>query len=219
MIAALVGSALLRHPNTPLPERWNVFEPLKVRDPITPLTTWKLDWAASDPALCTQIMQDAGRISVMDDLVKDRNCGIKGRVALRSVGQSTIDPLETACGTALRLAMWEHHGIQPVARDMFGADVRQIRHVGSYNCRRIAGTDRMSTHSTGEAIDIIGFDLTDGTRIRLLKDWDDDGPKAQFLREVRDTSCDWFGTTLGPQYNAAHADHFHLQNRGWGTCR
>ncbi|WP_293450383.1 extensin family protein [Planktotalea sp.] len=61
--------------------------------------------------------------------------------------------------------------------------------------------------------------MTDGTRVRLLKDWDDDDPKAQFLRRVRDASCYWFGTTLGPDYNAAHADHFHLQNRGWGTCR
>ena len=24
----LIGSALLRHPDTPLPDRWNVFEPL-----------------------------------------------------------------------------------------------------------------------------------------------------------------------------------------------
>lgn len=196
-----------------------MFEPLVVSDPITPLTTWKLDWATSDPQLCVQVIKDAGRVSVMEDLVKDANCSITGRVTLRRAGQSTIDPLETACSTALRLAMWEHHGVQPIARDMFGVDVRQIRHVGSYNCRRIAGTERMSTHATAEAIDIIGFDLTDGTRIRLLKDWNDDGPKAQFLRQVRDTSCEWFGTTLGPDYNSAHADHFHLQNRGWGTCR
>jgi hypothetical protein len=28
----LMGSALLRHPDTPLPDRWNVFEPLAVND-------------------------------------------------------------------------------------------------------------------------------------------------------------------------------------------
>ncbi|WP_424436266.1 extensin family protein [Planktotalea sp.] len=210
---------MLRHPDTPLPPPWNVFAPLEVSDPITPVTAWKLDWAASDPQLCHAVMQNAGRISKMSDLVVDDNCGIEGRVTLRRVGQSEIDPLETSCATALRLAMWEEHGIQPIAQDMFGARVKQIRHVGSYNCRRIAGTDRMSTHSTADAIDIIGFDLTDSTRIRLLRDWDDDDDKARFLRLVRDTSCDWFGTTLGPDYNAAHADHFHLQNKGWGTCR
>lgn len=215
----LLGSALMRHPDTPLPDRWNVFEPLAVKDPITPLTAWKLDWATSDPKLCKQVMQDVGRITEMDDLEVDGNCGIVGRVQLRRVGDADIGPIETACATALRTAMWEEHGVQPIALDLFNAKVSRIRHVGSYNCRRISGTSRMSTHATASAIDVTGFDLTDGTRIRLLKDWDDDVLKAQFLREVRDTSCDWFGTTLGPDYNAAHADHFHLQNKGWGTCR
>lgn len=215
----LIGSALLRHPDTPLPDRWNVFEPLSVSDPITPLTHWKLDWATSDPKLCKEIMQSAGRITEMDDLEVDGACGIVGRVTLRRVGVSYIGPIETACATALRISMWEEHGIQPIAQDLFNAQVSRIRHVGSFNCRRISGTERMSTHATASAIDISGFDLTDGTRIRLLKDWDEDDAKAQFLHDVRDTSCDWFGTTLGPDYNAAHADHFHLQNRGWGTCR
>lgn len=219
VIFALLGSALLRHPETPLPERWNVFKPLAVTDPITPITAWKLDWASSDPKLCKQIMQGAGRISEMDDLLVNENCGVTGRVTLRGVGQSALDPLETSCATALRMAMWEHHGIQPAARDLLGSHVRVIRHIGSYNCRKIAGTDRFSTHSTADAIDISGFDLVDGTRIRLLRDWDNDDAKALFLREVRDSSCAWFGTTLGPDYNAAHADHFHLQNKGWGTCR
>ena len=215
----LLGSALMRHPDTPLPDRWNVFEPLAVKDPITPLTAWKLDWATSDPKLCKQVMQDVGRITEMDDLEVDGNCGIVGRVQLRRVGDADIGPIETACATALRTAMCEEHGVQPISLDLFNAKVSRIRHVGSYNCRRISGTSRMSTHATASAIDVTGFDLTDGTRIRLLKDWDDDVLKAQFLREVRDTSCDWFGTTLGPDYNAAHADHFHLQNKGWGTCR
>ena len=164
-------------------------------------------------------MQTAGRITEMDDLEVDGNCGITGRVTLRRVGDADIGPIETACATALRTAMWEEHGVQPIAQDLFNSKVSRIRHVGSYNCRCISGIDRMSTHLTASAIDITGFDLTDGRRIRLLKDWDDDDAKAQFLREVRDTSCDWFGTTLGPEYNAAHADHFHLQNVGWGTCR
>jgi hypothetical protein len=167
----LLGSALMRHPDTPLPDRWNVFEPLAVKDPITPLTAWKLDWATSDPKLCKQVMQDAGRITEMDDLEVDGNCGIVGRVQLRRVGDADIGPIETACATALRTAMWEEHGVQPIALDLFNAKVSRIRHVGSYNCRRISGTSRMSTHATASAIDVTGFDLTDGTRIRLLKDW------------------------------------------------
>ncbi|MEC8937804.1 MAG: extensin family protein, partial [Pseudomonadota bacterium] len=28
-----------------------------------------------------------------------------------------------------------------------------------------------------------------------------------------------FGNVLGPEYNAAHADHFHLGMRGFRLCR
>lgn len=164
-------------------------------------------------------MQTAGQVSPMPDMDASENCGIQGRVTLSKVGSTNLDPLETSCATALRLAMWMQHGVQPAARDILGTEVRKIRHIGSYNCRRIAGTARWSTHSRAEAIDITGFDLTDGQRVRLLGDWDADTQKSLFLRRARDTSCDWFGTALGPDYNAAHADHFHLQNRGWGTCR
>lgn len=70
-------------------------------------------------------MQSAGRISVMTDIVVDENCGIEGRIRLRSVGRATLDPIETSCATALRLAMWEHHGIQPAAREILGSDVKK----------------------------------------------------------------------------------------------
>ena len=39
---------------------------------------------------------------------------------------------------------------------------------------------------------------------------------------ARDAACEVFGTVLSPDYNAAHADHFHLDQevRGWGgVCR
>ncbi len=119
--------------------------------------------------------------------------------------------------------MWEHHGLQPAARDILGSDITRIRHIGSYNCRAMrtgrGETNRMSTHATAEAIDIAGFDLADGTTVRLLRDWQGDTPKAQFLRAARDSACDWFRLTLSPDYNTLHADHFHLQSRGWGGCR
>jgi len=77
----------------------------------------------------------------------------------------------------------------------------------------------MSTHATADAIDISGFDLADGTRVRLRADWGGVGAKSAFLRAVRDGACDWFDLTLSPDYNILHADHFHLQSRGWGLCR
>jgi hypothetical protein len=36
------------------------------------------------------------------------------------------------------------------------------------------------------------------------------GAEAQFLRRLHKGACDVFGTVLGPEANAAHRDHFHL---------
>ena len=220
ILMIVLGTGLLRHPQSPLPAQWNVFEPLDVAAPVTPLTRWKLDWAVQDRALCLQVLERAATVSVMEDLDAGPHCGIAPRVALSAVGGARLDTVETTCATALRLAMWERHGVQPAARDLLGDEVSIIRHIGSYNCRAIRGsTTRWSTHATADAIDISGFDLAGGDSVRLIRDWTGENAKAQFLRRVRGASCTWFGTTLGPDYNRLHADHFHLQVRGRGLCR
>ncbi|MDH5833499.1 extensin family protein [Luteimonas kalidii] len=43
--------------------------------------------------------------------------------------------------------------------------------------------------------------------------------EAAFLRAVRDGACQWFDAVLGPDYNAAHADHFHFDRGGGRICR
>ena len=77
----------------------------------------------------------------------------------------------------------------------------------------------MSQHATANAIDISGFDMADGTKIRLRNDWNGAADKAAFLRDVRNSACSWFGLVLSPDYNAAHHDHFHLDQGRWGRCR
>jgi len=78
---------------------------------------------------------------------------------------------------------------------------------------------RMSQHATANAFDIAGFELADGRRINLLSHWNGDGPEAAFLRQVRDGLCEWFNVTLSPDYNALHADHFHVDMGPFLSCR
>ncbi len=129
----------------------------------------------------------------------------------------------TSCAVAAAYAYWMQHGVQPAAREILGAPVTRIEHLGTYSCRRLYGreTGRWSEHATGNAIDIAAFVLEDGRRISLLADWEGEGDEAAFLRRSRDAACDAFGTVLSPDYNEAHADHFHLdqQERMWGVCR
>lgn len=220
---AFSGYQALTHPKTPLPDEWNPLAVFAVTDPVSPLTTWKLQRVLNNPALCLSTVQAAANITVMDPLETSDNCHIRNRVSLASMGSARIDTIETSCSIALRMAMWEHHGLQPAARDILGTEVSIVRQIGSFNCRQIRTTqgpsNRWSTHATAEAIDITGFDLSDGRRLRLITDWNGDPASAAFLRSARDSACTWFATTLGPEYNSLHADHFHLQSTGWGTCR
>lgn len=225
LVAAIcfAGYQALFHPKTPLPREWNPVASLVVSDPVTPLTGWKLRRTSADPVACLTALGDAIGGEMMPPLVVDENCGIDNRVRVSRVGQSGIAPIETACAVALRMAFWEHHGLRPAAREIMGVELTEIRQIGSYNCRRIrtpgGGASRWSTHATAEAIDITGFRFADGRSITLLEDWNDPGEAGAFLRAARDSACTWFATTLGPEFNSLHADHFHLQSRGWGTCR
>jgi len=213
----------LIHPKTPLPDGWNPLAGFAVIDDVTPLTTWKMRRVLSDPEMCLAAVQDAANIRALEPLEASANCHIRNRVSLSQIGDARIDNIETSCAIALRMAMWEHHGLQPAAREIFGSQVEAVRQVGSYNCRQIrtvqGSSGRWSTHATADAIDITGFDLSDGSRIRLINDWDGELLEAAFLRAARDSSCTWFATTLGPDFNSLHADHFHLQAYGWGACR
>jgi hypothetical protein len=44
-------------------------------------------------------------------------------------------------------------------------------------------------------------------------------PAARFLQEARDGACRFFDGVLGPDYNAAHRDHFHLDRGPYRICR
>lgn len=224
LVGGVIGSLVaLFHPETPLPDEWNPTVPLAVSDPVTPLTGWKLRATLADAAQCRAVLADASATQILEPLDTSDTCHVRNRVAVSAVGSARIDRIETACATALRMTMWERHGLQPAARDIFDAEVSVIRQIGSYNCRQIRTTSgnstRWSTHATADAIDITGFDLTNGRRIRLISDWDGNEDDARFLRAARDSACTWFATTLSPDYNSLHADHFHLQSRGWGACR
>ena len=111
----------------------------------------------------------------------------------------------------------------PAALEHLGSEIVRIEHMGAFNCRRIrgSGSGGWSEHATANAIDISAFVLADGRRISVLEDWEGDAASAAFLKAIRDDACDVFSTVLSPDFNAAHADHFHLDqaNRYVGVCR
>jgi len=204
--------------------------PLDLGQPIGLFTGRKLTALTEDFPQCRALLDRAGvRYTVLPPRKGDGQCGYADGVRLTGGARKiAFAPagLGVACPVAAALAMWEWDIVQPAAERHFGARVATIDHFGSYSCRRIAGShsSNWSEHSTADAVDIAGFRLTDGTRITIARDWKGDDAKSAFLREVRDGACQLFATTLSPDYNAAHADHLHLDQAncgatGWRACR
>ena len=218
------------------PERFP-WTPLSLADPIGDYTGRKLAALNSDPARCEALL---GAIESGDRVVgarrgSDAACGYDLGIELRAAGPAALRfapaGLVTACPVAAALVVWERDVVQPAAERLFGERVARVDHFGSYSCRRLYGRTEgaYSEHATANAVDIAGFRLASGRRISVLGDWpdaskDDAGKDAAFLREVRSGACDLFATVLSPDYNAAHADHLHLDQAargamGWRGCR
>jgi hypothetical protein len=205
--------------------------PLDLGQPIGLFTGRKLTGLTQDFGQCRQLLEKAGvRYTALAPVEAGPSCGYRDAVRFASGGARRIGfspaNLGVSCPVAASLAMWEWNIVQPAAEKHFGARVTRIDHLGSYNCRRMYGRDTgdYSEHATADAVDIAGFRLSDGTRVSVLRDWKDDAAKGAFLREVRSGACDLFATVLSPDYNAAHADHFHLDQAergqsGWRACR
>lgn len=209
---------------TPLPDNWNPTAPYDPAAAQTPLTGWKLGRAAANIDLCRAALARGGAdATAIEDRVPRPACPLRDAVALERLGEVGLDPADIPCALALRLLAWVHHDLQPLALDILGAPVERLIHYGVYNCRRIRGPSgsgvRMSAHATGRAIDIAGFQLADGRRLTLLGDWTGGDDGALFLRRVQDGLCTRFRQVLGPQYNALHADHFHVALSGSTICR
>ncbi|TCD06362.1 extensin family protein [Erythrobacteraceae bacterium CFH 75059] len=172
-----------------------------------------------------QLHEGRARFSTVPDQTFGNGCAIRDAVFFTALGSDegsialgNIGPV--ACPLAQTFAAWARYGVDRAARQILGSPVVRIETMGSYACRNVAGTARLSAHSQARAIDIAGFVLADGRRISVLRHWTE-GSEAerQFLRTVHASACRRFGTVLGPDYNAAHRDHFHLEESDGRFCR
>ena len=126
------------------------------------------------------------------------------------------------CGVGSAFAAWARFGVDRAARQILGSALERIETFGSYSCRTVAGSQRMSAHATAGAIDVSAFVLADGRRIVIAQDWHNGtAAEKEFLRTVQQSACRRFDTVLGPAYNAAHHDHFHVEGvlEGSSFCR
>ncbi len=178
---------------------------------------------------CMSALRAAG---VEVERAEDRDdggfCVVRGAVRLTGGDITPLSPggLVMQCPLAVRYVIWDRQVLRPEARRLFGTDVARVDDMGAYACRRIYGStdasQRPSEHARANALDVAGVTLTDGRRVSVQADWNGAGPAgaqgSTFLKALRDGGCRIFSTVLTPDYNAAHADHLHLDGAPNSLC-
>ncbi|WP_110666545.1 extensin family protein [Salinicola halophilus] len=206
-----------------VPREWNPLAPLAVDDPVTPMTSLKLKRLQGDRDECLAALDTAPEVSYtpLDDYTPAAGCPLENVVRLSRTSVTFNASFVATCPMALAWTMFERHELQPLAERTFGQRVTSVQHYGSFACRNIyhRKNARRSEHASASALDVAAFRLANGERISLLEDWNGDDDASRFLQEAQTGACHYFGTVLGPDYNAAHANHFHLGMRGMSFCR
>lgn len=224
----LVVALLLCLPPWPealhVPPAYDPFAPLDLEAAPNFLTRFKLGRLEREPALCLRRLQAAETgFPRVEDRPSATGCPIQDAVRVTG-GDLRLSPsgFVATCPLAAAWVLFEREVLQPAAQAQFGQPVVAVRHLGSFACRNLYGRaeGRRSEHATANAVDLAGFVLADGKQIRVLRDWSRaTTPEATFLRDVHAGACRFFDVVLGPGYNAAHRDHFHLDMGRWRACR
>lgn len=201
----------------------NPWAPLDLRDPPGLAMPAKLAALRDDPAQCREVLHRSEVAFAELPPAGEGQCRRTDRTILQDFTMSPDTP-PVSCAVAAGLVRWLEQGVAQAAEEELGSQVARIEHLGAFSCRRMYGSDTgsWSEHATGNAVDIAAFVLEDGRRISMLADWNASDEEARFLNRARDAACDIFGTVLSPDYNAAHSDHFHLDqaDRTFGSfCR
>jgi len=144
-------------------------------------------------------------------------CGERSPLSISAVNlggrQVTLSsPVTTNCAMAGAFADWVGE-VDAYAEAALDSPLATVSTGTSLMCRNRNGAAEgpVSEHGFANALDIAGFTLADGRSIAVADDW---LPAAaaggRLLRQAHGAACGRFTTVLGPEADAAHADHLHL---------
>lgn len=141
---------------------------------------------------------------------------------IRIAGIRMSRPATLDCRTARTFANWLTGVVDPLARAELNSKLARVWIMGSYACRTRNNRPgaRLSEHSAGRAVDVGGFTLVNGQRVKVLNHWGK-GKHGNVLRGAWQKACGSFTTVLGPGADRYHRDHLHLDtaNRQNSYCR
>lgn len=210
-----------------LPGQWNPAAPLALDHDPTVVSRWKLAALDDAPDSCLALLAASADYPLeylaLADHTPVAGCPLTNVVRIHQSQVEFSSSFVMRCPLLVRWLMFESQQLQALAIEHLGSPIQRVEHLGTFACRNVYGreTGRISQHATASAFDIAGFLLEDGRQVNILDEWDSSASAdgSQFLREIHRALCRYFGTVLGPDYNRAHANHFHMDNSRFGLCR
>lgn len=207
-----------------VPQRLSPFAPLNLAQAAPWFVDFRLAALNNNRTQCAAVLvPPVITAAPLADQPYKGGCGWLAAVRVTEAGGARIHTEALTCEVAAALALWLEHEVQLAAMAHFGQKVVSVQTLGTYACRNIQGNKLWkgfrSQHATANAIDVSGFTLADGTAIVVRKDWSGSSGRSAFLHEVHRGACRTFRVALGPDYNAAHHDHFHLDRGFIKSCK
>jgi hypothetical protein len=135
----------------------------------------------------------------------EMSAALGGRVSMKP-------PALLRCPMVPQVDRWIAEVVEPAARHYYGETLDEITVAASYGCRPInhVSGGRLSEHGYANALDVSRFKLASGEVITVKGGWYGSERERAFLRTVHSGACNNFTTVLGPNYDANHKDHFHV---------
>ncbi|TCM58812.1 hypothetical protein C8J36_101721 [Rhizobium sp. PP-F2F-G48] len=145
------------------------------------------------------------------------SCGIDYPIQLSGLsGSIAVKPaVKLNCEVTEAFALWVKNELAPSARYRYLSGIGTIKPLGGYSCRTMNSRRgaAMSEHAHGNAIDVGKFVLKNGKAIDVRKPGFFAFREKGLLKAVRQDSCKYFNTVLGPGSDPFHKDHFHFDLR------
>lgn len=141
-----------------------------------------------------------------------------GGIRVESRGHSELHEIMD-CRLAVALLRW--------APELRAAGVSALLHYSTYRPgARVQSTRRRSGHASALAIDLAVLVMRDGSEVEVLTAWEsrergaspceaghDESERSARLRRLVCGAADLFQVVLTPHFDAAHANHVHLELR------
>lgn len=166
---------------------------------------------------CPAVLLGRVEAEALPPIRENGQCGTQSPLSVTGVlANGRMVPVsggvQTDCGMASALPEW----IGSIDSYLLAKEHTRIAEVmvgTSYMCRNVnnAGEGNLSFHALADALDVAGFKLEDGRTVTVEAGWADAlSAEGRLLRFAHDSACTHFTTVLGPESNALHRDHLHV---------